>query len=143
MSPALVFLIGNALAPLGWLLLLLLPTWRGTQRVVHGGGILLVLLGILYTYLLASSLIATGQVPDFGSIDGIRALMADDRALVAGWLHYLAFDLFVGSWQVLDGQRRGIGRLWLAPCLVLTFLAGPVGLLAYLALRNFVGTKES
>jgi hypothetical protein len=56
--------------------------------------------------------------------------------LLAGWVHYLAFDLFIGSWQVRDSQQRGIGHLFVIPCLVLTFLFGPAGLLCYLALRT-------
>jgi hypothetical protein len=55
--------------------------------------------------------------------------------LLAGWIHYLAFDLFVGSWEVRDAQRVGIHHLFVVPCLVLTVLFGPIGLLLYLLLR--------
>ena len=80
------------------------------------------------------------RVPWFVSFLGrrlgaVRALFADDRALLAGWTHYLAFDLFVGSWEVRDAQRVGVHHLLVAPCLLLTFLLGPVGLLLYFALR--------
>lgn len=71
----------------------------------------------------------------FGSIAEIRALFANDSALVAGWFHYLAFDLFVGSWIVRDGLESSVPRLLLVPCLLLTFLFGPTGLLLYLAFR--------
>ena len=52
-----------------------------------------------------------------------------------GWVHYLAFDLFVGSWQVRDAQERGIPHLAVVPSLILTFLFGPVGLLLYFIIR--------
>ncbi|HEU6452531.1 MAG TPA: ABA4-like family protein, partial [Gemmatimonadaceae bacterium] len=62
-------------------------------------------------------------------------------ALLAGWVHYLAFDLFVGGWEVRDAQRRGIPHLLVVPALVLTFLFGPGGLLLYLAIRSLVRRK--
>lgn len=71
----------------------------------------------------------------FGSIGEVRGLFADDSALAAGWLHYLAFDLFIGAWIARDGIGRGIAPLLLLPCLPLTFLFGPAGLLLYLVLR--------
>jgi hypothetical protein len=55
---------------------------------------------------------------------------------LAGWIHYLAFDLFVGAWEVRDASRHGVPHRVVVPCLVLTFLLGPSGLLAYLALRG-------
>ena len=52
-----------------------------------------------------------------------------------GWIHYLAFDLFVGAWEVRDAQARGIHHLLVIPCLFLTLMAGPGGLLLYWAIR--------
>ena len=66
----------------------------------------------------------------------MRRLFGDEALLLAGWVHYLAFDLFVGSWEVRDAQRLGIPHLLVVPCLVLTFLFGPVGLLLYLGLSR-------
>ena len=65
----------------------------------------------------------------------MRALFDNPWALLAGWTHYLAFDLFIGGWEVRDAQRRGIPHLLIVPALVLTFLLGPAGLLLYLAIR--------
>ncbi len=72
----------------------------------------------------------------FGSVPQVRALFASDAGLVAGWLHYLAFDLFVGTWIAREGLAARMPRLLIAPCLPLTFLFGPVGLLLFLALRT-------
>jgi len=56
--------------------------------------------------------------------------------LTAGWIHYLAFDLFIGCWELRDSQRHGIAHWLVVPCLVLTFALGPVGLGLYLVLRS-------
>jgi len=61
--------------------------------------------------------------------------MSSEAALLAGWVHYLVLDLWVGSWEVEDAGRHAAPHALLLPCLVLTFLSGPVGLLAYLLLR--------
>jgi hypothetical protein len=58
---------------------------------------------------------------------------------LAGWIHYLAFDLFVGAWEVRDAQRQGIHHLLVIPCLLATLMAGPAGLALYWLLRVLVG----
>jgi hypothetical protein len=101
--------------------------WVAAQMIVPA------LLAIAYVLLIWVGMRAEGG--GFGSIEEIRALFADDSALVAGWFHYLAFDLFVGSWVVRDGLERRIPALLLLICLPLTFLFGPSGLLLYFILR--------
>lgn len=98
-----------------------------TQFLVPG------LLAVAYILLIWVGMGAEGG--GFGSIEEIRALFADDSALVAGWFHYLAFDLFVGSWIVRDQSDSGVAAILVLPCLPLTFLFGPAGLLLYLVLR--------
>lgn len=136
MDPRFAFSAGNTIAMLGWLGLLtslFVPVARdGVRRTTR----LLIpaLFGVAYVVLSAQgwSKAADGG---FGSIEQVRALFAVDAALVAGWLHYLAFDLFVGSWIVEDGLTRRVNRFALIPCLGLTFLFGPAGLLLFLGLR--------
>ena len=78
-----------------------------------------------------------GQVEgDFNSLAGVRGLFQSDRLLLAGWIHYLAFDLFIGSWEVRDARRLGIPHLLVVPCLLCTLMAGPVGLALYFAVRG-------
>ena len=72
----------------------------------------------------------------FSSIDGVRTLFSSDIGMIIGWTHYLVFDLFVGAWEARDAQRRGFSHWLLTPCLLLTFMLGPVGLLLYLVLRK-------
>ena len=101
--------------------------WSAAQLLVPA------LLAIAYVLLIWVGMRAEGG--GFGSIEEIRALFADDSALVAGWFHYLAFDLFVGTWIVREGLERGVPPLLLLLCLPLTFLFGPAGLLLFLAFR--------
>jgi hypothetical protein len=73
---------------------------------------------------------------DFLSIEGIRSLFASDAGIVIGWTHYLAFDLFIGQWIAKDADHKGFSRIAQAPILILTLLAGPIGLLAWLLVRE-------
>lgn len=72
----------------------------------------------------------------FSSLEGVMTFFQDPWLATAGWIHYLAFDLFVGAWELRDAQRRGINHLLVVPCLVITFLAGPAGLLLYFIVRG-------
>ena len=135
-DPATAFNIGGQLAMLGWLVLLLSLFVERLRPVALAAASIAIpaLLALAYGLLIRAGF---SESPDggFGSIEQVRALFASDSALAAGWLHYLAFDLFVGSWIVADGLKRNIAALLILPCLPLTFLFGPLGLLLYLALR--------
>jgi hypothetical protein len=77
-----------------------------------------------------------GHGGGFSSLSSVALLFQNRDLLLAGWVHYLAFDLLVGSWEVRDAQRIGIRHYLVVPCLVLTFLFGPAGWLLYLLLRS-------
>lgn len=94
---------------------------------------------VLYIGALAAGL-SGGASGGFGSIAQVRDLFRDDHALTAGWIHYLAFDLFVGTWIARNGSEAGLSPLLILPCLVLTFLVGPAGLLLALVIRLATGT---
>src|ERR1044071_1174461 len=132
MSLEQVFSLCGMLATAGWLLLVFLPRWRWTARLVCP--VLIPLpLAVLYLWIVVTPF---GRTPGgFGSLAEVSLLFRNDWALLAGWIHYLAFDLFIGSWEVRDAQRTGLHHLLVVPCLVLTFLFGPVGLLLYFILR--------
>jgi hypothetical protein len=141
-DPHFVFGAAGPLAILGWLALLLSLIAPAVRRPAQTAARLLIpaVLGVGYVVLVA---LGWGGAPGagFGSIEQVRALFSVDAALAAGWLHYLAFDLFVGSWIVEDGLARGINRFALIPCLALTFLFGPAGFLLYLGLRLVLARK--
>jgi hypothetical protein len=128
-----LFRIANLLVLPGWLLLAVAPRLKWGARLVAP----VVIPAVLAAGYVALAVARLGQGRGgFGSLAAVAALFGDPYLLLAGWLHYLAFDLFVGSWEVRDAERLGIPHLAVLPCLALTFLLGPAGLLAYLAVRS-------
>jgi hypothetical protein len=138
MTPEHLFSALNFLALAGWLPLLFLPRARWATAVLPV--VIPCLLAAVYIVLVAVSL--PGGEGGFSSLAGVKALFENPWALLAGWTHYLAFDLFIGGWEVRDAQRRAIPHLMVVPALVLTFLLGPAGLLLYLAVRRVRGSQE-
>jgi hypothetical protein len=114
----------------GWLLLLVAPGWRWSQR--YAALLIPCVLGPLYVWLLVTH---WGGEGGFGSLREVAALFQNPAALLAGWVHYLVFDLFVGAWEARDAVANRIPRWVVVPCLVLTFLLGPSGLLLYVLIR--------
>jgi hypothetical protein len=135
-DPHIAFKVGGQLAILAWLMLLISLFVERLRPVAERAAWIVVpaLLAIAYGLLIWTGF-AESPGGGFGSIEQVRALFASDSALAAGWLHDLAFDLFVGGWIVADGLKRNIPALLILPCLPLTFLFGPLGLLLFLLLR--------
>lgn len=129
-----VFVLANLVALSGWAAMGLALVFKAARRAaaIYAGLLVPVLFALAYVALLATAQNLKGG---FGSIAEVRSLFQNDQALTAGWIHYLAFDLFVGAWVLKDGQMRGVHPLLLAPCLVLTFLFGPAGFLLFQILR--------
>lgn len=136
MSWEILFVIINAVVVPAWLLLILGPQWRTTQLVVHSGLYPLVLGSVYAIGLIASIFFGlAAESAGMSSIGAVSALFDHPNGVIIGWAHYLVFDLFVGAWIGRDAQRRGMPHLAIAPCLIATFLFGPVGLLAYILVR--------
>lgn len=129
MSDAQLFQYANTTALLSWIALVILP--RRVAPVLRF--VIPALFAVLYIWALSSA----PKNPDggFGSLVQVKALFTQDRAVLAGWVHYLAFDFFIGCWEVMDARERGISHLLVVPCLFLTFMFGPVGLLLYFGVR--------
>lgn len=131
------FLLINASVFPAWLLLIFLPRWSGTKTLVHSMLYPLVL-GVAYTLGFGFSVFGGMGAADsgFDTIEAVRAIFSTDIGVLVGWAHFLVFDLFVGSWEARDAQQRGVRHWLLIPCLLLTFMAGPLGLLLYLVIRR-------
>jgi hypothetical protein len=137
MTPADLFLYANATVLPGWLLLAVLPAWKWTR--ILAAYLIPGVLSLLYFALMISDVgLFSGG---FTSVDAVRQMFDNDWMLLAGWVHYLAFDLFVGAWEVRDAQRLEVPHAFVVPCLILTFVAGPIGLTAYFVVRAFVVRK--
>jgi hypothetical protein len=134
LDPDRIFSIAGSIAALAWLALALSPhgtRWAGRARWWAGRAVPLVFAAV-YGLLFAVHGMGDGG---YGSLADVRRLFDVPGLLAAGWLHYLAFDLFVGAWIAERAGALGIPHLLVLPLLLLTFMFGPVGLLAFALLR--------
>ena len=72
-------------------------------------------LGLLYAYLVAAH-----RGESKGGLGSLAALFSNPWLLLAGWIHYLAFDLFIGSWEVRDEHAHNVQAV--VKFLIVTFL---------------------
>ncbi|WP_196073188.1 ABA4-like family protein [Nakamurella alba] len=130
-----LFAVTFPLAVPFWLMMIVLPTWRWTERIVGSPWIALPPL-VIY---------ATVVLPHFGdfwavmsspSLDGLRELLGTAKGAAAIWAQFIAFDLLIGAWMYRDARRRGVSPLLMAPVLLFTIVLSPLGLLLYLVLRT-------
>ncbi|AWV97884.1 ABA4-like family protein [Arcticibacterium luteifluviistationis] len=138
MTPSSIFSFGNAFVLLGWLLLLILPHWKYTQTLVLNGVILL--LAVIYAYLVIKDL-GSFEMDSFNSLASVKALFTTDTAIAIGWLHYLAFDLFVGAYVVRKSKEVGLARWVYSLILPFVFMFGPVGYVMFVLVK-MVKTKS-
>lgn len=134
MSLSQLFSLSNSFAIIGWLLLVITPRSRWTARLVLSG-FWSILLSVVYLVLVVRFM--PGADGGFGSIREVRSLFSSDALLLAGWVHYLAFDLYVGALETRQAQIDGMPHLVLVPVLVATFFLGPVGLLMFFVVKSF------
>ena len=144
MSWPTLFGLTNLIAMLGWAALALLPRRPAILSLVLYGGVAMLCAAYLAMFIaLTANLVDPVRVagtpaPDMRnySIAGIRGLFMSDGGIVVGWTHYLAFDLFVGLWIARDADNKGFSRLVQLPFLAVTLLAGPIGLVGWLVVRE-------
>jgi len=131
-DPHQLFQLTGPLALVGWLALVLAPLLPRLARLT-AELVIPALLSVAYTALI---LVHWAAAPGgFGTLAGVMALFTEPGVALAGWVHYLAFDLLVGAWITRTARTEGIPHLLILPCLALTFLFGPAGFLAFTALR--------
>ena len=127
-----LFVVANTSALVGWILLIVLPKQRMVTDLVLP---VLGCSGLALLYLAVMIRFAGDADGGFTSLDDVESLFQDRGVLLAGWIHYLVFDLFIGCWEVRDARRLGISHLLIIPALLLTFMMGPIGLLTYFVIR--------
>lgn len=133
MSYESLFTLANGLAALCWLPMIVAPGHPLTARLARSP-VAPALFALAYGALVVVMLTGPGE-GGMDSLAAVRRGFEQDAVLLLGWVHYLCFDLVVGMWEYRDSRRLGLSPLEVAPCLLFTFLLGPVGLLAYLGLR--------
>ena len=140
MTPDQIFSLVNAIAAVAWILLVALPR----QRWVAGVATAFVVPAFFASAYIAIVVTQFGRsAGGFSTLPAVATLFGNPWLLLAGWIHYLAFDLFVGSWEVRDARERKIPHLAVVPCLVLTFLFGPAGWLSYVVVRVAFGSRST
>jgi hypothetical protein len=132
MPPDQLFTVVNLTALCSWVLLALFPRRRWVANVLAGMAVPAILAAV-YVAIIATKW--AGSSGGFTSLSAVAMLFSNPWLLLAGWTHYLAFDLFIVSWEVRDARDRGLPHLLVLPCLAVTFLFGPAGWLLYLTMR--------
>lgn len=131
MSPDALFHYASPLAMIGWIILALSPLApRWADRI--GGFIIPAILSLLYVAVILGYW-WQGQ-GGFDSLANVMLLLSNPWMALAGWVHFLAFDLFIGGWITRTARAQGLAHLLILPCLLLTFLFGPIGLILFLSI---------
>lgn len=129
LSVAHLFDLANLFVLPFWALMIFLPNWGVTRRILESP-LPLVVLALLYVYLISGTINSeTAQALSNPKLADIARFFADDRAAATGWTHFLVMDLFVGRWIYWEGQRTGV---WTIHSIALCLFAGPLGLLSHL-----------
>ncbi len=129
-----IFTLSNLFVRPFWALMIFLPHWRWTQRIMRSLWPVLVLC-VVYAVLVLRQIGGVAGSLLNPTLAGIAGLLGTPAGAAVGWVHFLAFDLFVGRWAYLDSPERGISAWLVSPTLFFVFMAGPLGLLLYLAVR--------
>ena len=144
MTTQTLFQLSNLLVIPFWLLMIALPRRPWVVRLIRSPWIA-VPPALIYVAVIVPTLLQMGPglFSAFGSLAGVMGLLATPQGALAGWAHFLAFDLFTGRWAYLDAIERKIPALLMVPALFFIFVLGPIGLLLYLLLRLVFGTRAS
>jgi Domain of unknown function (DUF4281) len=138
----LLFRLSSALVMPFWVLVILLPRWRWTSRIMRSPFVSAAP-AALYGALVLPRLGEIWPAVSRPTVGGVVALLGSPAGPTIAWVHFLAFDLFVGRWIYLDSQERRISAWLMAPVLFLTLMLGPAGFLFYLAVRSVVAMSRA
>jgi len=134
MTPSIVFSICSTIVLPQWLLMIVAPKWKWTQKLIRSY-IIPVSLAIVYAIYTVKGL--PNANGGFDSLENVMKLFTSQEAVLIGWIHYLAFDLLVGSWVLLTAQKKQIHHGFVIPCLIGCFMLGPVGFLLFWVICRF------
>jgi Domain of unknown function (DUF4281) len=129
-----LFSISNLLVLPFWLLMIALPHWRWTHRLL-ASPLVAVPPVIVYAAVVLPRLREILAAVVNPSLPDISRLLGTPTGATAAWAHFLAFDLFVGRWAYLDSRERAISAWIMAPVLFLILMLGPLGFVLYLGVR--------
>lgn len=130
-----------AVAPF-WLIMMLAPRWRLTERVMRSH-LPVVAPAAAYALLVLPRLAEIGPSLARPELHAIAGLLGTPEGATIAWLHFLAFDLFVGRWVYMDARARRVSAWLTSPVLFMTLMVGPVGLLLHLCVRRLFGRADA
>ncbi len=139
---AVLFRLSNLLVLPIWGLMILLPRWRWTQRIMRSPWVSAAP-ALLYVALVVPRLGTIWPAVTKPTLAGIAPLLGSPEGATIAWVHFLAFDLFIGRWIYLDSRERRVSALLMAPILFFTLMLGPLGFLTYLMVRAVAMTRET
>lgn len=118
-----------------WVLIIFLPRWKWTKRIMDVP-FFVAILTLLYVILAIPQMGVLLPLLTRPSVARAMALLGTPEGATIGWIHMVAFDLFVGRWIYFDSQQRRISAWFVSPLLFVTFMLGPLGFLCYFCLRT-------
>ena len=129
-----------------WLMLIIIPNSKFTQFFVNSI-IVPLILSATYTYIIYQAILMDEPIFDFFklylSLDNLYTLFATESFLLVFWLHFLALNLFLGSWISRDGIKHNMPRSLVFLPLILVYFTGPLGLVLYWVIRVFYAKRIS
>ncbi len=137
-----LFSLSNLLVMPFWALMILLPTWRWTKRII-GSPFIAVPIALVYSVLVVPSALDLLSTLSNPTLPVVQTLLGTPEGATIAWVHFLAFDLLVGRWAYLDSRDRDVNPFLMAPVLLFTFMLGPVGFLLYLVVRSVASSHPS
>ena len=129
-----VFSIASMITMPMWILMIFLSKWKVTRFLIDFK-IIPLALAFIYAIYIFQAIQISGMM-DFGSLKSVMKLFTEENAVLAGWVHYLAFDLLIGMWMLDQNKELKINQLLIAPCLFLTFMLGPIGFLLFIIIKT-------
>lgn len=135
MTPATIFSNLSLIVVPMWLLLVFAPNWKYTRLLINLK-LVPMLLAFIYAIFIVKALWTNGMM-DFGNLATVMELFKDEGNVLAGWIHYLAFDLFLGIWMVEKNVKLKIHQALMAPILIATLMFGPIGFLCFMFVKFY------
>ena len=136
MNPTDIFDLAGMITMPMWLLMIILPKWKSTQLLMDYK-VVPICLSIIYVIFISIGMNKNGSFPDFSNLNSVMHLFTEENMVLAGWIHYLAFDLLIGMWMIDKNKILKINQLVMAPILFCTFMLGPVGFLLFTIIKTF------
>ena len=127
-----------------WLMIMLIPNSRITQIFVNSI-VLPLIFSTAIVYLIYNAILLEEPIFDvfkiYFSLDNLYTVFATESFLVIFWIHFLAINLFLGSWVSRDAVKYNISKKLTFLPLVLIYFTGPLGLVLYWLFRVFYSKK--